>query len=182
MNPKALILVDLNYDFFPNGALGVEGANALIGVWNDLIEAPEYQLTVATQDWHPDDHCSFEQWPAHCVAGSAGAELHPAIAWEQVDVVIRKGFDAHCDSYSGFWNAAGQSNGLPEILKSLGILAVDIAGLATDYCVKATAIHAAKDAQLKTRVLMDACRGVGLKENDIAEAWKAMTEAGVELV
>jgi len=179
---KALIVVDLNRDFFPGGALAVTDADTILPVVNSLIADDQYGVVAATQDWHPAGHCSFEQWPDHCVAGTPGAELHPEVDREKVDVLIRKGFESHCDSYSGFYDALGRSNGLEEILKARRVAAVDIVGLATDYCVKATAIDAVRQAGFRTRVLLPGCRGVDLEPGDIGRALNTMDKAGVELV
>ncbi|WP_309399657.1 nicotinamidase [Cerasicoccus maritimus] len=181
-NTTALIIVDLNNDFMPGGALGAEGADAVLPVINELAAGDAYGLVVATQDWHPEEHVSFDQWPPHCVAGTPGAELHPHLDDANIDVIIRKGFDAHADSYSGFYNEHGETNGLAELLRARRIEAVDIVGIATDYCVKATAIDAATKAGFRTRVLLNGCRGVGLEPNHIPDAIAAMRAAGVEVV
>ena len=179
---RALVVVDLNNDFMPGGKLAVKDADQVIAVINDLAANAGYGYVVATQDWHPADHCSFETWPPHCVAGTPGAEFHPLFEMGNVHALIRKGFDAKVDSYSGFYNERGETNGLAELLKARGIDAVDVVGVATDYCVKATAIEAATVAGLKTRVLLKGCRGVGLTEQDIPDAIEAMRAAGVEVV
>jgi nicotinamidase/pyrazinamidase len=183
MNPKtALIVVDLNNDFMPGGELAVKDADLLIPVINELAANGGYDYVVATQDWHPANHCSFNTWPPHCVAGTPGAEFHPKFEMANVHALIRKGFDADADSYSGFYNERGETNGLAELLKARGIEMVDVVGVATDYCVKATAMEAATVAGLKTRVLLQACRGVGLKEDDVPNAIRALKDAGVEIV
>jgi len=179
---KALIIVDLNCDFLPGGALAIEGADAILPIINELADDPVYGLVIATQDWHPPAHASFAHWPPHCVAGTSGAELHPGLEADRIDVLIRKGFDPDADSYSGFFNEHGASNGLAEVLKTRGIHAVDIVGLATDFCVKATAIDAASRAHLKTRVLLKGCRAVGLTPTAETEAIAAMRASGVEVV
>ena len=183
MNTKtALIVVDLNNDFMPGGALAVNEADQVIGPINELAKNGNYAYVVATQDWHPTDHASFDTWPPHCVAGTPGAEFHPDFETGNVHALVRKGFDPTVDSYSGFYNERGETNGLAEMLKARGIEAVDVVGVATDYCVKATAIEAATIAKLKTRVLLQACRGVGIKPDDIPNAIEAMRNAGVEIV
>lgn len=179
---KALVVVDLNNDFMPGGRLAVKGGDEVIPVINELAAAPEYAFVVATQDWHPAGHSSFETWPEHCVAGSEGAEFHPLFDMSNVHALIRKGFDENLDSYSGFYNERGETNGLAELLNARGIDAVDVVGIATDYCVKATAIEAATSAGLRTRVLLRACRGVGLKDEDVPNAITAMKEAGVDVL
>ena len=178
----ALIVVDLNNDFMPGGALGVEEADEVVPLINELAVSGDYAYVVATQDWHPVNHISFQTWPPHCVAGTDGAELHPQLDRSNIQALIRKGFDVDADSYSGFYNERNESNGLAELLQSRGIQNVDIAGIATDYCVKATAIEAVTKAGFKTRVLLKACRGVGVNPNDVADAVEAMREAGVIIV
>jgi len=179
---RALIIVDLNNDFFPGGALAVGNAPEVLQPINELAASGEYHLVVATQDWHPNEHASFGKWPPHCVAGAPGAELHPFLDQTNVDGIIRKGFDQDIDSYSAFYNDRGETNGLAELLKARGVNAVDIAGLATDYCVRGAAIDAAQKAGFQTRVLLRACRGVNLNEGDVDQALADMREAGVELV
>ncbi len=178
---RALIIVDLNNDFMPGGALAVKGADEMLGPINELAAEGRYDYVVATQDWHPEDHISFDNWPAHCVAGSPGADLHPLFDTKHVQAVIRKGFASHADSYSGFYDEKGSSNGLAELLRAHQIAEVDVVGIATDYCVKATAIDASQKANFKTRVLLHACRGVGLQTDDISNAIEEMKAAGVEV-
>lgn len=178
----ALIIVDLNNDFLPGGALGVAEGDAIIPLVNQLAASGEYDLVVATQDWHLGDHVSFEQWPAHCVAGTSGADLHPDLNQAHVHAVIRKGFDREADSYSGFFNEHGASNGLAELLQARGVRSVDIVGIATDYCVKATAMDAVRRVGLSARVLLEACRGVELQAGDVAQAITDMRAAGVVVV
>lgn len=178
----ALIIVDLNNDFLPGGALGVEGGDTILPVINKLAEGGDYTTVVATQDWHLGDHVSFETWPAHCVAGTFGAELHADLDQANVHAVIRKGFDRDVDSYSGFYDERGATNGLAELLQARRIECVDIVGIATDYCVKATAIDAVQKAGLRARVLLEACRGVEVNRGDIDGAIEAMRTAGVEIV
>jgi nicotinamidase/pyrazinamidase len=178
----ALIIVDLNNDFLPGGALGVAGGDAILPRINQLAREGAYAVVVATQDWHVGDHVSFQTWPAHCVAGTFGADLHADLDQANVHAVIRKGFDPDVDSYSGFYDERGASNGLAELLQARGIECVDIVGIATDYCVRATAIDAVQQAGLKARVLLAACRGVELKAGDINRAIDEMKAAGVEIV
>jgi nicotinamidase/pyrazinamidase len=183
MNQKtALIVVDLNNDFMPGGALAVESADEVLAPINRLAENGGYDYIVATQDWHPPDHNSFKTWPVHCVAGTVGADFHPLFKMEFAHALVRKGFRSDRDSYSGFYDERGDSNGLAELLHARRITHVDVVGIATDYCVKATAIEAAKRAGFRTRVLLFACRGVGLNPQDIPGAIEEIRAAGVEIV
>jgi nicotinamidase/pyrazinamidase len=197
---KALILVDIQNDFLPGGALAVPDGDAIIPVANRLQAA--FPLVVATQDWHPAHHGSFaanhpdqkvfEQtelnglpqtlWPAHCVQGTRGAELAPALRRERIARIFPKGADAGLDSYSGFFdNGHRQSTGLGEWLKAAGVTEVFVCGLATDYCVKFTALDAAQTG-FKTHFIEDASRGVNLQPEDVKNAIAEMNRAGVAIV
>jgi nicotinamidase/pyrazinamidase len=195
----ALILVDIQNDFCPGGTLAVPKGDEVVAAANRLIAAAG--LVVATQDWHPADHGSFAAnhpgkapftlaelgglpqvlWPAHCVQWSAGALFHPGLDTRRIARVFAKGTDAGIDSYSGFFdNGRRKATGLGGWLKAQGVDAVLVCGLATDYCVKATAIDAV-GLGFRTTVVEDACRGVGLAANDIPDALAAMRAAGVAI-
>ena len=139
--PEALLIVDFQNDFTPGGALGVDGGDAIAARLNELAADPRFDLVVATRDWHPADHGSFTEqggiWPVHCVQGTAGAELHDALDRTRVDVIVDKGQDTGTEGYSGF-----EATGLEALLRERGIDRVTIGGLATDYCVKNTALDA----------------------------------------
>jgi nicotinamidase/pyrazinamidase len=180
----ALILVDIQHDFLPGGALAVTEGDAILEPARRLVERDPFALYVATQDWHPRGHVSFASshpghrplevvevhghpqtlWPDHCVQGTHGAELHPAIPWQRVSAVIRKGADAATDSYSGFrnnWDSAGERppTGLAGYLRERGVEEVFLCGLARDFCVKWSAEDAAA-AGFRTTVLWDLTRPV----------------------
>ena len=194
---KALILVDIQNDFLPGGALAVPNGDAVIPLANRL--QPMFPLVVATQDWHPANHGSFaanhpgkkvfEQidlnglpqtlWPAHCVQGTAGAELAPTLNRVHIAKIFPKGTDAGIDSYSGFFdNGHRHATGMAEWLKGKGVTEVHLCGLATDYCVKFTALDAVS-AGFKTYLIEDASRGVNLQPNDVKNAIAEMKQAGV---
>jgi len=194
---KALILVDIQNDFLPGGALAVPDGDAVIPVANKLQSA--FPVVVATQDWHPANHGSFaashpgkkpfEQielnglpqtlWPVHCVQNTTGAELARALNRERIVKVFPKGTDPNIDSYSGlFDNGHRRSTGLGEWLKARRVAEVFVCGLATDYCVKLTALDAAKMG-FKTHFLEDASRGVNLQFDDVKNAIEEMKRAGV---
>jgi len=194
-----LLLVDLQNDFLPGGALAVPDGDAVIPVANRLM--PAFSLVVATQDWHPPDHLSFasrhpgrevfdtitldglEQilWPDHCVQKTPGAELAAALDTERIDRVFRKGMDRSIDSYSGFFdNGHRRDTGLGKFLQQQDIKDVYIAGLATDVCVKFTALDAQK-LGFNTFVVFDGCRGVNLQDGDVERAVEEMTSAGVHI-
>jgi len=197
---KALILVDIQNDFLPGGALAVPDGDKVIPAANNL--QPLFPLVVATQDWHPANHGSFaarhpgknvfEQiklnglpqtlWPVHCVQNTKGAELAPALNRDRIAKVFTKGTDPGIDSYSGlFDNGHRKSTGLGEWLKAQGVTEVYVCGLATDYCVKFTALDAAQFG-FKTYLIEDASRGVNLRVNDVAVAIDEMKRAGVTVV
>lgn len=199
----ALILVDIQPDFLPGGALGVPDGDAILEPVRRLVEADPFALYVATQDWHPPGHVSFASrhaghspldvidlyghpqtlWPDHCVQGTPGAELHPSIPWDRVSAVIRKGTDAESDSYSGFrnnWNRAGERppTGLLGYLREREVETVFLCGLARDYCVKWSAEDAAA-AGLHAVVLWDLTRPVDPSSDEAVRS--DLERAGVEV-
>jgi nicotinamidase/pyrazinamidase len=197
---KALILVDIQNDFLPGGTLAVSEGDVIVPVVNRLQAA--FPLVVATQDWHPVNHGSFaanhsgkkpfEQidlnglpqtlWPVHCVQGTAGAELAPGLQRDRITNIFPKGTDAGIDSYSGlFDNGHRKSTGLGEWLKTHGVTAVFVCGLATDYCVKFTALDA-QQMGFKTYFIADASRGVNLRPDDVTNAIAEMNGAGINTV
>lgn len=139
--PEALVIVDFQNDFAPGGALAVPDGDAIAARVNELAASGRFDLVVATRDWHPPDHSSFAAqggpWPEHCVAGSAGARLHLSLEAARVDVIVDKGTDPGTEGYSGF-----DGTDLATLLRERGIDRVTVVGLATDYCVRATALDA----------------------------------------
>ena len=199
---RALILVDLQNDFCPGGALAVPQGDRVVPVANRLLEAVVFELVVATQDWHPRHHGSFavnhpgrsvgesidleglEQilWPVHCVQGTPGAELVSSLRTEFIQKVFHKGTDPGVDSYSTFFdNANRRSTGLQRFLRRRDVESIYLLGLATDYCVKYSALDGAR-LGFQTRVLRDGCRGLDLQEGDIEKAIREMEQAGVRFV
>jgi nicotinamidase/pyrazinamidase len=196
---KALILVDIQNDFCPGGSLAVPDGDAIVPLLNRLQE--EFELVVATQDWHPRGHGSFASshgkpayetveirgapqtlWPDHCVQGSRGAELVAGLDRTRIARVFPKGTDPEIDSYSGFLDADHRNaTGMADYLRGQGVDEVAIAGLATDYCVKYTALDAVK-LGFRAAVIADACRGVNLKAGDSEAALNEMRSAGVKIV
>ena len=197
---RALILVDIQNDFLPGGALAVPKGDEVVPVANRLMSA--FELVVATQDWHPADHGSFASqhpgrrvgdlielngltqilWPDHCVQHTRGAALADELETGRITRVFRKGMDPGIDSYSGFFdNNRRQSTGLDEFLKTHGIRQAFIAGLATEYCVKATALDA-REIGFDTRILINAVRGVELKPGDCERTLSELSLAGVAVV
>ncbi len=197
---NALILVDLQNDFCPGGALPVPQGDLIIPLINVL--QPKFELIVATQDWHPADHGSFAAnhpgkvpgdvidlnglpqilWPTHCVQNSRGAEFVPALDQSRIMKIFQKGTDPTIDSYSGFFdNGHRKSTGLGEWLTDRRVRSVSVCGLATDYCVKFTALDA-RTLGLETSFIEDASRGVNLKPDDVDAAIEEMRRAGVRVV
>ena len=179
-NVTALLVIDVQYDFMEGGALAIANASSILPVINERIASGDYGFVVATQDMHPEDHCSFKLWPKHCVEFTHGAELHAGLVRDRIDVIWRKGLDAEVDSYGPFFDNAGHPTHLAELLRARGIQAVDIVGLATDYCVGTTALQAAP--LFRTRVLLAGCRGVGIMPNDIPKMLAKLRAAQVEMV
>jgi nicotinamidase/pyrazinamidase len=178
--PEALIIVDFQNDFTPGGALPVRDGDLIAERVNELAADPRFELVVATRDWHPPDHGSFEErggpWPVHCVRGSEGAELHPSLRRQHVDVVIDKGTDPNTEGYSGF-----DGTNLGELLEERGIDRVTVVGLATDYCVRNTALDALRRG-LDVTVDSEAVRGVNVNEGDSDRALEELREAGATVV
>ena len=175
----ALILVDVQNDFCPGGALPVPEGDQVVPALNALLQRVR-AFTVATRDWHPPTHCSFTPqggpWPVHCVAGTPGAAFHPALATDRVAHVISKATRPEEEAYSGF-----QGTRLADLLRKRGVRRVFVGGLATDYCVKATALDAAKSG-FEVTVLEDAIRGVEVHAGDCARALEEMKRAGIRLL
>lgn len=195
----ALVAIDVQNDFCPGGALAVADGDAVVPVINRL--SGRFNHYIATQDWHVEGHHSFASshegkepfgsidlhygpqtlWPEHCIQGSGGAAFHPGLDLTRVEVVIRKGFRKHIDSYSAFFeNDRTTPTGLAGYLRERGLKRLFFTGLATDYCVAYSAIDAAQQG-FEAFVVMDACRAIDLG-GSMEQARMAMEEAGVGLV
>jgi nicotinamidase/pyrazinamidase len=197
---RALLLVDIQNDFCPGGALAVPDGDAVVAIANEL--APRFTLAVATQDWHPAGHGSFASshagtapgdvvdlggvqqvlWPDHCVQGSPGASFHSALDVAGIDRVVRKGTDAAIDSYSAFFdNGHLKDTGLAAFLEQRCAEELVVLGLATDYCVKATVLDAL-GLGFGVTVISDGCRAVDLTEGDGDRAFAEMRSAGARVL
>lgn len=197
---KALLLVDIQNDFCPGGALAVAGGDEVVPVANALADL--FELVVATRDFHPPGHLSFADshpgravgevvdlagtdqmlWPAHCVQDTPGSELHADLRIELVGEVVFKGTCVEVDSYSAFYdNSRRASTGLAELLRERGVDEVVICGLATDYCVKATALDAVSEG-FSVAVVRDGCRAVEVVEGDSERAFLEMEECGCVVI
>jgi nicotinamidase/pyrazinamidase len=177
----ALILVDIQNDFCPGGSLAVKEGDAVVPVVNELQK--HFALVVATKDWHPVGHSSFETlWPPHCVQETAGAEFVAELETSRIARTFLKGTDMEIDSYSGFFdNEHKRATGLGDYLQERGVTGVTVVGLATDYCVKFTALDAIS-LGFNTTLIADACRGVEVNEGDTARAIAEMSAAGVNII
>lgn len=195
---EAILVIDVQNDFCPGGALAVAGGDQIVAPINALV--PEFPVRVFTQDWHPTDHLSFASqhlgkepftttempygiqvlWPDHCILGTDGAAFHPDLDTRPADLIIRKGFRREIDSYSAFFeNDHRTPTGLEGYLRSRGVDTVTLVGLATDYCVNFSAVDAAK-LGFKVRVIESLCRAIDL-EGSLKVAQEGMTAAGVTL-
>ena len=194
-----LLVIDVQNDFCPGGALAVAGGDAVVPVINRLAE--RFDHVVLTQDWHPPGHSSFATshagsapfgtiampygpqtlWPDHCVQGTAGAALHPQLMTDKAELVIRKGFRPAIDSYSAFFeNDRTTPTGLSGYLRERGLKRIFLVGLATDYCVNFSALDARR-LGFETVVVQSACRAIDLA-GSLAAAQTAMAEAGVQAI
>ncbi len=197
---KALLIIDVQNDFLPGGALAVPEGDQVIPVINRLQDS--FEFIVATQDWHPADHGSFAAnhknkkpgefvnlsgvqqilWPIHCVQDTPGAEFHPQLEQKNWKAVFQKGTNPHVDSYSGFFdNNRMQHTGLSAYLREHGIRTVFVTGLATDYCVKYSVLDALNEG-FETYLIEDATKGVNLSPQDSERAITEMSKAGSEVI
>lgn len=199
-NKKALIVVDIQKDFCTGGSLAVKQGEMIIPTVNQLM--PHFDLVVATKDWHPADHTSFAinhpgrqvgeviqlgdlpqiLWPSHCVQGTPGSDFFPGLETHLFTKIFYKGTDSNLDSYSAFYdNAHLRSTGLTEYLREQGVDTVYLTGLATDYCVKYSALDALH-GKFNVVVFEDACKGVELTPGDIAAAYAEMRAQGIQIM
>jgi nicotinamidase/pyrazinamidase len=176
---EALVIVDFQNDFTPGGALAVSGGDEIAARVNELAADPRFELVIATRDWHPPEHGSFAAqggpWPEHCVQGSPGAELHPALERERLHVVVDKGHDPSTEGYSGF-----EGTELLGLLRERRIERLTIVGLATDYCVKNTALDALEHG-FEVIVDSEGVRGVDVEPGDSERALEALQTAGARI-
>ncbi|MBB4229019.1 bifunctional nicotinamidase/pyrazinamidase [Rhizobium mongolense] len=199
---KALLLVDIQNGFCPGGNLPVPDGDQVVPVANKLIDSGKYDLIVASQDWHPPGHGSFASshpgkkpfemgelsgkaqmmWPDHCVKNTLDAELHPALKSEEIDLIQQKGENPLVDSYSAFRdNDQDASTGLSDFLEDQGVIELDVCGLATDYCVKFSALDALEMMPgIKVRFIEDASRGI--TPEGVAAAIVEMRARGIEII
>ncbi|MFQ3547820.1 MAG: bifunctional nicotinamidase/pyrazinamidase [Termitinemataceae bacterium] len=195
LDTAALLIIDVQNDFCPQGALAVPEGDQIIPVinqWSSLFAA-QSRPVIATQDWHPEGHISFASrpiqpgqergiWPDHCVQGTVGAELHPALNKKPINLILRKGFRTSIDSYSAFFeNDRTTPTGLEGYLKYLGIDTLYLCGLATDYCVKYSALDA-RSLGYQVYILEHGVRGVDYPAGSLAQALTELQAAGVRFI
>ncbi len=173
---KALLIVDLQNDFCPGGTLAVKDGHQIIPVINRLM--PSFDLTVASMDWHPEGSIHYAKWPVHCLKHSHGADLHPDLNTGYIDKIFLKGTANLDDGYSAF---EATNFNLANYLQSAGVTDLYICGLATDYCVKASALDAVTHG-FNTFLVTDAVKAVDLQESDGQKALEEMAVAGVRMV
>jgi len=184
---KALLVVDVQNDFLPGGALGVPGGDIIVPVVNKYVRfflKKKYPV-LFTRDWHPVRTMHFRDfgglWPAHCIQGTRGAAFHPMLKVPKEAILLYKGMDPGQDSYSAFHSEDASGRSLSKILNVLGTQELYIAGLATDYCVKYSSLDALKKG-LRVRVLVDAVKGVDLKPGDCERALAAVVKTGAKKI
>jgi nicotinamidase/pyrazinamidase len=175
----ALLIVDFQNDFCPGGALAVEGGDEIAGPIRRLVESGRFDVIVATRDWHPANHASFDReggpWPPHCVQGTPGAELHESLGDVELEAIVDVGREPEDEGYSGFENSD-----LARILRDRGVERVAVCGLATDYCVRATTIDAAGEG-FDVTLVEDAVRPVEVEPGDGERAIEEMRAAGAKV-
>lgn len=180
---NALLLVDVQNDFCPGGTLAVPEGDRVVETINRVSGL--FRFVVASQDWHPADHVSFKErggpWPPHCIQGTRGAQFHPALDRSNVQVVVRKGSNPDRDAYSAFDATDKSARSLDEILRSRGVRTLFVAGLATDYCVKASALDGLRNGY-EVRVIVDAVKAVDVSPGDGGRALEEITQRGGKVV
>ena len=183
----ALLIIDVQNDFCPGGALAVKDGDAVVPILNDYLakfHAAGLPI-VATRDWHPERTTHFKAfgglWPAHCIQGTKGAEFHAQLAVPEDTVIISAGMGANEEGYSGFAGVDSKGAKLVDVLRRLGVERVFVGGLATDYCVKHTVLDALREG-FKVVLIKDAVRGVNLEPHDAEHAVQEMLQAGATAV
>ncbi len=173
---KALLIVDVQNDFCPGGALAVKDGDKVVPVINGIID--KFDLVLASKDWHPVDSVHFEKWPVHCVQNTYGADFHPDLQTDKIDRVLLKGTQNKDEGYSAF---EATNISLADFLREEGVTDLYVCGLATDYCVKATALDACK-LGFRTYVITDAVAAVNLNPGDDKKALEEISSQGCILV
>ncbi|MCB0335598.1 MAG: bifunctional nicotinamidase/pyrazinamidase [Bdellovibrionales bacterium] len=207
---EVLLLIDLQNDFCPGGSLPVPDGDKTIQIANELLSSRHYDLVIATKDWHPRNHGSFainhpgaeeyslgtlgglpqRMWPAHCIENTWGAEFHPDLNTELIDHVVLKGTDPDIDSYSGFFdNGQKRETNLRELIEAeaklrnvfRGDITIDCMGLATEYCVKFTALDARR-LDFDTNIIIDGCRGINQQPGDDLKTFRQLQQQDIGVI
>lgn len=173
---RALIIVDVQNDFCPGGALAVNNGDSVVPVINRLMD--RFELVISSQDWHPRETVHFEKWPPHCIADTEGAAYHPALNSDRIDLRLLKGTENRDDGYSAF---EATNSSLTDYLHAEGVQTLYVCGLTTDYCVKATALDALREG-FHTCVVTDAIAAVNLQPGDERKALNELYAAGCMLL
>jgi len=173
---KALLIVDVQNDFYPGGALPTPQGDIIVPVINKLMD--KFELVIASRDWHPEDSIHFKRWPVHCVKGSYGAEFPPDLKKENIIQIFEKGIGSKDDGYSAF---EATNINLEEYLKEKGVEKLYITGLTAEYCVKSTVLSALKYG-FNTVVIKDAVEGIRQNEADFENAFEEMEKAGAAII
>jgi nicotinamidase/pyrazinamidase len=173
---NALLIIDVQNDFCPGGALAAPKGDKVVPVINKLMN--KFDLVLATKDWHPSDTVHFNKWPKHCIQGTKGAEFHPDLHHQSISKVFVKGTRNIDDGYSAF---EATNENLVDFLKKNGVDTVYVTGLAIEYCVKSTVLDALRN-HFKVFVIKDAVEGIYQHENDVKNAFEEMENAGAELI
>ncbi len=173
---KALLIVDVQNDFCPGGTLAVKDGDKVVPIINNIMD--KFDVIISTQDWHPVDTVHFEKWPAHCVSNLDGADFHPDLNIDKIDLKLYKGTENKDDGYSAF-EATNES--LEEYIKQEEIKQIYVCGLATDYCVRASALDAIK-LGIRTYVITDAIAAVNLKPDDGKKTLRELSRKGATLI
>lgn len=176
---RALLIIDFQNDFTAGGALAVPDGDAIAGRVSELIDSGDFDLVVATRDWHPPNHGSFKAqggpWPPHCVQGTQGAELHPSLDRSKIDAVVDAGYEPWLEGYSGF-----EETDLAKVLREHDVDEVTVVGLATDYCVLQTSLDALRQG-FRVTVDRGGIRGIDVDEGDSERALEELRSAGATL-
>lgn len=173
---KALLIVDVQNDFCPGGSLGVKDGDKVVEVINRLMD--KFEIIISSQDWHPEETVHFEKWPVHCVAGTNGAEFHPSLNIDKINIKLKKGTDNKDDGYSAF---EATNINLTDYLRNNNVSTIYICGLTTDYCVKESALDSINNG-IHTFVITDAIAAVNAERGDDKKALNEMYSSGCILV
>ncbi len=171
---NALLIVDVQNDFCPGGALGAPGTDEVVPVLNEVMENGAFDMILASKDWHPEETVHFEKWPVHCVRNTKGAEFHPDLKEQPIDTILYKGTGNKDDGYSAF---EATNKDLAQFLREKGVEYLYVGGLTTDYCVRATVLDALKEG-FHVYVIEEAIRPVNANPGDGERAVREMKDAG----